>query len=173
MFIRHITYVLLISSLIFTGPLYAREPEAIPDEAPAPTLRLPDLAGKSVNLQDFKGQVVLVNFWASWCPPCREEMPSLWKLLNEFRGKPFRVIAVNMAETKTEVNTFLPAAMKRDFVVLMDRQGEVLKQWKVPAFPTSYVIDKRGRLRYRLVGPAEWDSFDNKELVKKLLTESN
>jgi thiol-disulfide isomerase/thioredoxin len=173
MFIREFTYVLFISSVLFAGALYAREPETIPGKEQAPALHLPDLADKPVNLQDFKGQVVLVNFWASWCPPCREEMPSLWKLQNEFRGKPFRVIAVNMAETKAEVNTFLPAAMKRDFVVLMDRQGEVLHQWKVPAFPTSYIIDKRGRLRYRLVGPAEWDSFDNKQLVKKLLSEPN
>jgi len=171
MFMRHFVYVLLISSAIFSSSLYAREPEIIPGKTPAPVLRLPDLAGKPVDLQDFKGQVVLVNFWASWCPPCREEMPSLWKLQDEVRGKPFRVVAVNMAETKVEVNTFLADVMKRDFVVLMDRDSTSIQHWKVPAFPTSYIIDKHGRLRYRLFGPAEWDSFDNKQLVKKLLAE--
>jgi len=172
MFIRRLTFVLLISSLVFPGAVCAREPEAVRGDAMAPVLRLPDLAGKQVDLTDFRGQVVLVNFWATWCPPCREEMPTIWKLQDEFRNQAFRVIAVNMAETTAEVNTFLPQAMKRDFVVLMDRQSSVLQNWKIPAFPTTYIIDKRGVVRYRLVGPAEWDSFDNKKIIEKLLAGS-
>ena len=172
MFNRQLIFVLFISSLIFPAAAYARDPEIVQGNVQAPALRLPDLAGKPVDLKDFKGQVVLVNFWATWCPPCREEMPSLWNLQNELRDYPFRVIAVNMGETTVEVNTFLPQAMKRDFVVLMDRQGGVLQNWSISGFPTSYIIDKHGRIRYRLAGPAEWDSFDNKELIKKLLAES-
>jgi thiol-disulfide isomerase/thioredoxin len=172
LFMSHATIVLFALSLIFSTAVYAREPELVSGEGKTPALRLPDLAGKPVDLEDFKGQVVLINFWASWCPPCREEMPSIWKLLNEFRGKSFRVIAVNMAETKAEVNAFLPKAMKSDFVILMDRDSSTIQHWSIPAFPTTYIIDKRGKLRYRQVGPAEWDSYDNKQLVAKLLAES-
>ena len=169
---RHAAIVLFVLSLIFSTEVYAREPELVGGDAVTPTLHLPDLEGNPVDLKDFKGQVVLINFWASWCPPCREEMPSIWKLLNEFRGKSFRVLAVNMAETKAEVNAFLPEAMKRDFVVLMDRDSSSIQHWSIPAFPTTYIIDKRGKLRYRLVGPAEWDSYDNKQLIAKLLAQS-
>jgi thiol-disulfide isomerase/thioredoxin len=171
MFIRPSRFFLIFPFLIIASALFAREPEVVRGQVKAPALRLPDLNGKPIDLRDFKGEVVLINFWATWCPPCREEMPSLWKLQNTFRGKPFRVVAVNMAESKSEVNAFLPQEMKRDFVVLMDREGSVLQGWKVPVFPTTYIIDKRGRIRYHLAGPAEWDSFDNKKLVEKLLAE--
>jgi len=169
---RHATIVLFALSLIFSAAVYAREPEVLSGNVKTPALQLPDLSGKPVDLADFKGQVVLINFWATWCPPCREEMPSIWNLFNEFRGKPFRVLAVNMSETRVEVNTFLPEAMKRDFVVLMDRDGGSIQGWNIPAFPTTFIVDKHGRLRYRLVGPAEWDGYENKQLVAKLLAES-
>ena len=172
LFTRRVTSVLFTLSLIISAAVYAREPEPVGGGGETPALRLPDLAGKPVDLKDFKGQVVLVNFWATWCPPCREEMPSIWKLLNEFQGRPFRVIAVNMSETKAEVNAFLPEAMKRDFTILMDRDSSSIQHWSVPAFPTTYIIDKRGKLRYRMVGPAEWDSYDNKQLIAKLLAQS-
>jgi len=172
LFTRRVTSVLFTLSLIFSATVYAREPEALGGDVKTPALQLPDLAGKPNDLKDFKGQVVLINFWATWCPPCREEMPSIWNLLNEFRGKPFRVLAVNMSETRAEVNAFLPDAMKRDFVVLMDREGSSIQGWGIPAFPTTYIIDKRGRLRYRLVGPAEWDGYLNKQLIVKLLAET-
>ena len=175
MSIRGLKLFLVLSLLVFASTSYARDPEVFhgnsKKNAKAPSLRLPDLAGNAVNLKDFRGQVVLINFWASWCPPCREEMPSIWRLQNEFRGKPFRIVAVNVDETKAEVNAFLAQQMKQDFVVLMYKGGNALKGWEVPAFPTTYIIDKLGRFRYRMVGPTEWDSFDNKKLVEKLLAE--
>jgi len=149
----------------------AREPAPYEGDPQPAELKLKDLNGKTHDLADYKGKVVLLNFWATWCPPCREEMPSMWHLQNEFRGQPFQIIAVNMGETDVEVNTFLPDKMKRDFVVLMDRDGETLKRWKVFAFPTSFVIDKQGKIRFGLFGATEWDSWDNKQLIKKLLAE--
>jgi len=149
----------------------ANEPAPYKGDPQPAELKLKDLQGKWHDLVDYKGKVVLLNFWATWCPPCRAEMPSMWHLQNEFRGQPFQVIAVNMGETDIEVNTFLPDKMKRDFVVLMDRDGETLKRWKVSAFPTSLVIDKQGKIRYSLFGAAEWDGWDNKQLIKKLLAE--
>ena len=132
-----------------------------------PTLKLKDLQGKTRTLKDFRGQVVLVNFWASWCPPCRYEIPSMYRLKRKLKDKPFSILAVNMAETKLEINAFLPPKVKQSFVVLLDSDGVALRQWKVYAFPTSYVVDTRGKIRFALFGAAEWD---DDYIVKKINT---
>jgi len=134
-----------------------------------PPLVLKDLKGKKHDLNDFRGQVVLVNFWATWCPPCRVEMPSMWRLKQKLRGKPFVIMAVDMGEEEASVNAFLPDKMKRDFVVLMDKDGEALRSWKVFAFPTSYIIDTKGNIRYALYGALEWDEASVVEIIRRLL----
>ena len=163
--------VSLSAGLLLSPPLVARSLSPYIGDPQPPSLGLKDVNGKRHVLADFKGQVVLVNFWATWCPPCRAEMPSMWRLQNGFRGQPFRILAVNMGESDIEVNTFLPDKMKRDFTVLMDRDGAVLKRWKVYAFPTTYVIDKQGRMRFGLFGATEWDSAENRQVIEKLLAE--
>lgn len=130
-----------------------------------PVLKLKDLNGKMRDLRDYRGQVVMVNFWASWCPPCRIEMPSMYRLKQKMKGKPFTILAVNMAETRLEVNAFLPPQLKKSFVVLMDSDGKALRAWKVYAFPTSYIIGPRGKIRLALYGAAEWD---DDAIVKKI-----
>lgn len=160
--------IVLLALTVCAG-VQARDLTPYKGDPTPPELKLEDLSGKVRDLKDFKGQVVLVNFWATWCPPCRAEMPSMWHLQDKFRNKPFRVIAVNMGETNKEVNTFLADKMKQDFVVLMDRNGDALKRWKVFAFPTSYLIDKEGKIRYGLYGATEWDGFDNVKFVEGLL----
>lgn len=161
----------LLTVLLLSIPVSARDLSPYIGDPHPPSLQLKDINGKRYSLTDFKGQVVLVNFWATWCPPCRAEMPSMWRLQNGFRGKPFRVLAVNMAESDVEVKTFLPDKMKRDFIILMDREGDALKGWRVYVSPTSYVIDKQGRIRFGLFGATEWDSFENRTLIEKLLKE--
>lgn len=137
-------------------------------EAPPPLL-LKDLQGKKHDLNDFRGQVVLINFWATWCPPCRVEMPSMWRLKQKLKGKPFVILAVDMGEEEASVNAFLPDKMKKDFIVLMDKDGEALRTWKVFAFPTSYIIDTKGNIRYALYGALEWDEASVVEKIRKLL----
>lgn len=138
-------------------------------KATPPPLVLKDLQGKVRDLNDFKGQVVLVNFWAAWCPPCRYEMPSMWRLKQNLKGESFVILAVDMGESEQVVKTFLTDEMQRDFVVLMDKDGVALKAWKVFAFPTSYIIDTKGKIRYALYGALEWDQASVVEKIRGLL----
>ncbi|WP_333843645.1 TlpA disulfide reductase family protein, partial [Pelomicrobium sp.] len=133
-----------------------------------PPLALPDLSGRVHRLEDYRGQVVLVNFWATWCPPCRAEMPSMQRLQDKLAGRPFAILAVDMGETEAEVRDFLKEVPVR-FPILLDKDGAALRAWKVRAFPTSFVVDTEGRVRYSLFGAKEWDDPDALEKIGVLL----
>ena len=136
-----------------------------------PPLSLPNLSGRKLNLKNLSQQVVLVNFWASWCPPCVEEMPSMQRLSEKLPEDAFLILGVNIAESKTVVEKFLSEKIKIDFPILLDSDGEVMRQWNVMAFPTSFVIDKRGKIRYALFGSIEWDTPEIIKTLEKLLDE--
>ena len=137
---------------------------------PYSQLALEDLAGKTHRLADYKGKVVLINFWATWCPPCRAEMPSMQRLKDLMAGKPFAILAVDMAETKPEIHDFLREIKpKVDFTILLDKDGKALKDWKVFVFPTSFILDAEGVLRYSLLGATEWDGPDTVKKIEALL----
>jgi thiol-disulfide isomerase/thioredoxin len=134
-------------------------------DATPPQLQLKTIQGKNSDLKDYKGKVVLVNFWASWCPPCVHEMPSMQNLSEHFGGQAFEILAVNMAEDKKTVRAFLREKVKVKFPILMDLDGQTLKRWRVFAFPTSYVIDKQGKIRLALFGAIDWMQ---KEVLQQL-----
>lgn len=126
------------------------------------------------NMQKDKGKVLLVNFWASWCPPCVHEMPSMQALDNKlnktYSGK-FKILAINMAEDSNTINTFLKTKVSVDFNILLDTNGAALKQWKIFAFPTSFIIDKKGNIRYAIYGGIDWLDTDVVNKIKQLINE--
>lgn len=134
-----------------------------------PTLALKDLNGKTHQLESYRGKVVLVQFWATYCAPCLKEMPSMMRLEKKLAGKPFAILAVNMGETDQEVKDFLKTKVKADFTILMDEEGKSLEAWKVFVAPSSFLIDPQGKVRYTLQGGAEWDDKDYVQLISDLM----
>ncbi len=129
---------------------------------PAPTLALPDMDGKIIDLARYRGKVVLVNFWATWCPPCRKEFPSLGRVRKLFKPTDFEVIAVNVGEDPETAFSF---AGTPDFPVLFDRDSQAMARWSVKGLPTTLVVDRQGRLALRAVGGRE---FDDAAIVAQL-----
>ncbi|MEQ1592482.1 MAG: TlpA disulfide reductase family protein [Thiobacillaceae bacterium] len=140
------------------------------EPVPAPSLLAQDNAHTEKTLSDYRGQVVLVNFWATWCPPCRAEMPSMERLRQKMAGRPLVILGVNSGESTDEVNAFLPG-MKIEFPVLLDSSSANARRWKVFALPTSFLVDAEGRVRYSLSGAVEWDSDEALERIEMLLAE--
>ena len=121
-----------------------------------PGLVLKDSQGATHTLADYRGKVVLINFWATWCEPCRDEMPSMQQLKHKLAGRPFEVLAINLAESETKVNDFL-RRLPLDFTILLDRNGAARRDWKIKVLPTSFVIAPDGTTRYSVVGEIDWD----------------
>lgn len=116
------------------------------------------------NLQDYRGKVVVLNFWTTWCPPCVEEIPSLGRLQQAFSEKDLVVLSVDIGESKKEVETFLQQ-VPADFPVLLNPEGNTVKQWKIIAFPTTFIIDRNGTIKLSYYGGLVWD---NPDIVKQL-----
>ena len=128
---------------------------------------LADLNGQEHSLERHRGKVVLVNFWASWCPPCVHEMPSMSRLNDAFRDRPFIILAINLGEKTEDIHGFLQQHPV-NFPVLLDPEQELPRQWKVFAFPTSYLIDQQGRIRYSVAGGIDWTSDEVKSAIDGL-----
>ena len=131
--------------------------------SPAPSLALPDIDGKTVDLASYRGKLVLVNFWATWCPPCRKEFPSLGRVRKIFTPSEFEVLAVNVGEDPETVFSFTGTS---DFPVLFDRDAQAMARWPVKGLPTTLVVDRQGRLALRAVGGRE---FDDPAIVTQLM----
>lgn len=163
------TLLAIVSSLLLSGLVCAAELKEIPARPAAP-LVLPSLAGGSLDIKGLKDQVVLVNFWAVWCPPCRKEMPSMGRLAERFAGQQFTLLGVNAGDSSNEINAFLKQ-VPVNFPIVLDENGNSLKPWQVFAFPTSYVVDKRGNIRMGLFGSIEWDAPETIARIEALIRE--
>ena len=133
--------------------------------SPAPTLRLKDADNKMIDLAQYKGRVVLINFWATWCPPCRKEFPSLGRVRKLFKPGEFEVIAVNVGEDPDAVFSFTGIT---DFPVVFDRDSKTMGAWSVRGLPTTFLVDRQGRLAYRATGGREFDDPEIVNLIKAM-----
>jgi peroxiredoxin len=129
-----------------------------------PPLALQDVDGRGRRLADYRGKVVLVNFWATWCEPCLEEMPSMNKLRASLAGHPFEVLAVNLGESEARIRRFMEQ-VPLEFPVLLDRDTAAAKAWQARLLPASFVLGPDGSIRYSVRGAIDW----NQERVRKAL----
>ncbi len=139
---------------------------------PASDFELEDMDEEKVKFSKYRGKVILLNFWATWCPPCVREMPSMEKLHQQVDAEDFKVIAVNQMEDADQVFAFTgQLEVDPTFEILFDSNSEVSQKYAVRGLPTSYLIDKKGNIRYRAVGGREFDHPEVIKLINKLIEE--
>ncbi len=152
-----VTIALIVVSLVQDdSSLESVKMSSIGEGIPAPDFTFPGLDGKNTSLSDYKGKVVLVNIWATWCPPCVEEMPSMQKLYNEFNGKNFEILAVSIDAAGVDAVAPFMKKHKLSFPALMDPKGTIKSMYRVTGIPESFIIDKQGILVGKIIGPRDW-----------------
>ena len=133
-------------------------------------ISLPDVDGMMVKFSDFKGKIVFLNFWATWCPPCRFEMPSMEKLHKKLKDRDFVMIAVDLQEPASVVKKFFKD-YKLSFISLLDSEGEVAGLFGVRSIPSTFILDREGRIIGGAMGAREWDSKESVALFEHLMNE--
>jgi thiol-disulfide isomerase/thioredoxin len=158
---------ILVAALALAVPAAAKELKPWKGGA-TPPLVLKDLQGRDHRLEDYKGKVVVLNFWATWCEPCRDEMPSMQRLKEKMAGAPFALLAVNYAEGEARIAAFLQK-VPVDFTLLLDRDAAVAKRWQARVLPYTVVIDPAQRIRYTVTGELDWSAPAVEAVLRKLL----
>jgi cytochrome c biogenesis protein CcmG, thiol:disulfide interchange protein DsbE len=144
----------------------------------APSFNAVTLDGAPADISDYRGQVVMLNIWATWCPPCVEEMPSLQRLHDALADEDFTVVAVSVdalpgmlssfGQPGGDVAAFVDAFGLR-FPVLHDPSGEVQRRYGVPGLPATFIIDREGRIRHKILGPRDWQQPQHERAIRALL----
>jgi thiol-disulfide isomerase/thioredoxin len=140
-------------------------------DKPTPLLATKSLDGRSVDLKDFRGRVVLVNFWATWCGPCKEELPSFVKLKEKLAGKPFDWIAVNDGESVDTITRYVKRA-KLDLPVWIGPEDSASSGWNIRGLPMTFLVDARGHIRYWAYGDRNWSEGESLKLIESLIAEA-
>ena len=136
---------------------------------PAPNFTLPDLDGKMVSLADYKGKVVLLNIWATWCPPCVEEMPSMEKLYQELKNESFEILAVSIDESGAKAVLPFMKKHKLSFPALTDTKGAINSLYQTTGVPESFIVDKDGKIVEEVIGPRDWAAPGTISFLRKLI----
>lgn len=168
--LRSHTYISILLVLVLTAFAIAPAVAAEQVAGPAPDFTLKSGSGENIKLSELRGQVVLINFWASWCGPCRKEMPLLDQLYQQYKPLGFTVLGVNVEEDPAQARTLL-GKVPVSFPVLFDGTNAVSKQYDVIAMPTTVIVDRNGNMRYLHKGymPGYEDAYQQQ--VRALLTE--
>ena len=167
----------ILMLLILTGNLavaqqdiFAKMGAVLPKhEKPAPNFKLLTPNGKSISLSDFKGKTVLLNFWATWCTPCKKELPSMQRLYEDLKLDGFEIVAISIDRDKKERVHKYMEEYNLTFPVLLDPSQKVRKDYFILGLPTSYLIGKDGKLKGFISGAREWDSVAAKQMFHTML----
>lgn len=135
---------------------------------PSPEIKLRDIDGNVFNLDQIKGHWVFVHFWASWCGPCRNEMPAIQKMWKKLEQHGLKIALINTAEDEDTIFNFL-GIYAPEIRALMDRDGQITEQWKPRGLPATYLVDKDGQVRYQALGGRPWDTDVYLNFLKSLL----
>jgi len=169
--------LLLSLCVIFSGLSACNNSEQAPQSVPqgglvgkaAPDFSLTDMQGQQVSLSQYKGQVVVLNFWATWCPPCREEMPSMEKLYRDYKDKGLVMLAVNVEENGRKAVAGFLQRQPYSFPILLDTQSVAQNTYGVFRFPESFIIDRNGVVVEKIIGARDWLSGPTFKLIDFLL----
>ncbi len=139
----------------------------VPGNPDAPEFNLEDQDGNFLKISDYKGKVVIVNFWATWCPPCRKEMPSMQRAWEILQKEDIVMLAINVGEDSDQIFSFT-AEYPVEFPLIMDKDSSVVNQWKVRGLPTTYIVNPAGKIVYQAIGDREWDSDEIMNQIRRL-----
>jgi thiol-disulfide isomerase/thioredoxin len=162
-----------LAAVALLGPGFAWAEAALKpwQRGATPVLAGPSISGSAFDLQQARGKVVVINFWATWCDPCREEMPSLQKLGERMRGRPFELVTVNYGEGAEKIQAFLDRHHLQVPVVL-DVDKETAKAWGAGGLPMTFLVDATGRVRYSSFGECDWNAGEPLRVVEALVAEA-
>jgi peroxiredoxin len=160
--------VLLFGILLLNLSACKSDKPAPQPQAQAPDFTLTSLTGQKMRLSSYRGKVILLNFWATWCPPCREEVPSLAKLANAMTNSNFQMItvAIDKEGRKAVEEYFLHAGVL--LTTLLDSDGAVGKTYGITGVPETFIIDKNGLIRKKVIGPIDWSEPDTIQYLRDL-----
>lgn len=162
-----ILMILIGSMSIFSSPGNTETP-IVKVGQPAPSIEGKTPDNRDFSLNSIKGKIIIINFWASWCPPCRKELPYFAELYNELKIKGVEIVAVNIDTTLSKAEKFL-SSLDIPFTVVLDPKQEIVTQYRPPAMPTSYIIDREGIVRYIHEGYSKKDQSLFKSEIENLL----
>lgn len=167
-----VVFLLVCAVIILFALLSGRGKARIIKEGDAaPSFTLQTTKQETFALSDYRGKVVLVHFWATWCPPCVEELPQLEKLYRSLQGKDLEILAVSVDDNADRSVTPFLAKHKVSFPVLFDPGGVVARKYGTIKFPETYVLDRSGMVRFKVIGPLEWTSQDTTTAIQRLISE--
>ncbi len=173
--IAFLVVLVVLITLFFAGLFVMERPTGTPGNKAvasgdrAPEFRLRTIDGGSVSLADLRGKVVMVHFWATWCPPCVEEIPTLDRLNHSLAGKDFLMLAVNEDEGGAEAVSSFIQQNRLNIPVLMDPGSEVARLYGTYKLPETYIVDRLGVVRYKAIGPRDWTDASNMQVLRDII----
>jgi peroxiredoxin len=170
---QRVALAVLLLALSFSGHSAEAEQALHPltDKRAAPAFELYDLNNKLHKLADYRGKVVIVNFWATWCPPCRQEFPSMDKAYQELQKDGIVMLAIDVGEDGDTIFEF-SADYPVTFPILMDMDASITRQYGVIGLPTTYLIDPQGQLIYQVIGTREWTEAGLLKAIRSITSQN-